>query len=94
MAEDFQNQTRAWGMTPSFAFVGEPQTNGVVERFFRTLKEQVVHGRVFETLEDLRDAVRAFIARYNAQWLIEKNGHLSPHARRRQHELAAMPMAA
>ena len=81
-------------MTPSFAFVGEPQTNGVVERFFRTLKEQVVHGRVFETLEDLRDAVRAFIARYNAQWLIEKNGHLSPHARRRQHELAAMPMAA
>ena len=94
MAEDFQNQTRAWGMTPSFAFVGEPQTNGVVERFFRTLKEQVVHGRVFETLEDLRDAVRAFIARYNAQWLIEKNSHLSPHARRRQHELAAMPMAA
>jgi putative transposase len=73
MAEDFQNQTRAWGMTPSFAFVGEPQTNGVVERFFRTLKEQLVHGRVFETLEDLRDVVRAFIARYNAQWLIEKN---------------------
>jgi hypothetical protein len=34
------------------------------------------------------------IAHYNAQWLIEKNGHLSPHARRRQHELAAMPMAA
>ena len=28
------------------------------------------------------------------QWLIEKNGHLSPHARGRQHELAAMPMAA
>ena len=45
-------------------------------------------------LEDLRNAVRAFIARYNAQWLIEKNGHLSPHARRRQHELAALPMAA
>ena len=32
------SSTRAWGMTPSFAFVGEPQTNGVVERFFRTLK--------------------------------------------------------
>ncbi len=94
MAEDFQTQTRAWGMTPSFAFVGQPQTNGVVERFFRTLKEQVVHGRVFETLQDLRDAVRAFIASYNAEWLIEKNGHLSPNALRRQHELATMPMAA
>jgi len=94
MAEDFQTQIRAWGMTPSFAFVGEPQTNGVVERFFRTLKEQVVHGRVFETLEDVRDAVRAFITRYNAEWLVEKNGYLSPHALRRQHELAAMPMTA
>ena len=39
-------------------------------------------------------AIRADLARYNAQWLIEKNGHLSPHAQRRQHELAAMPMAA
>ncbi|QXM26170.1 integrase core domain-containing protein [Elioraea tepida] len=82
------------GHDPELCLRRQPQTNGVVERFFRTLKEQVVHGRVFETLEDLRDAVRAFIARYNAQWLIEKNGHLSPHARRRQHELAAMPMAA
>ena len=39
-------------------------------------------------------AIRADLARYNAQWLIEKNGHLSPHAQRRQYELAAMPMAA
>jgi transposase InsO family protein len=94
MAEDFQTQIRAWGMTPSFAFVGQPQTNGVVKRFFRTLKEHVVHGRVFETIDDVRDAVRAFIDRYNAEWLIEKNGHLSPNARRRQHDLATMPMAA
>ncbi|MBM3612395.1 MAG: transposase, partial [Alphaproteobacteria bacterium] len=63
-----------WGMTPSFAFVGQPETNGVVERFFRTLKEQIVHGRVYETIEDVREAVRAFIARYNAEWLVEKNG--------------------
>lgn len=94
MAEDFQTQIRAWGMMPSFAFVGEPQTNGVIERFFRTLKEQVVHGHVFETLEDVRDALRAFIARYNADWLVEKNGYLSPQARRSQHDLATMPMAA
>ena len=57
-------------------------------------KEQVVHGRVFQTFEDLRDAVRTFVARYNAQWLVEKNGYLSPHALRQQHELAALPMAA
>src|SRR3712207_5204860 len=63
-------------------FVGEPQTNGVIERLFRTLKEQAIHGRIFRTIDDVRDAVRAFVARYNAEWLIEKNGHRSPDAMR------------
>jgi putative transposase len=78
MADDFQRQARFWGLAPSYAFVGEPETNGVIERLFRTLKEQVVHGRIFRTIDDARDAVRAFVARYNAEWLIEKNGHRSP----------------
>jgi transposase InsO family protein len=65
-------------MTPRCAFVGEPAKNGVVERFFRTLKEQIVPGRVFETLEDVREAVRASIARTNAELLVEKNGCLTP----------------
>jgi putative transposase len=78
MADVFQKQIRFWGMSPSYAFVGEPQTNGVIERLFRTLKEQIVHGRIFQTIEEVRDAVRAFAARYNAEWLIEKNGYRSP----------------
>lgn len=94
MAEEFQNQIRAWGMTPSYAFVAQPETNGVIERFFRTLKEQVVHGRIFQTIEEVRDAVRDFITRYNAEWLIEKNGHLSPNAMRKKWNLDHMPMAA
>jgi putative transposase len=78
MAEHFRNQVRFWGMAPSYAFVAEPETNGVAERFFRTLKEQVVHGRIYRTLGDVRAAVRAFIEGYNASWLIEKNGMMSP----------------
>jgi transposase InsO family protein len=65
-------------MTPSCAFVGQPETNGVGERLFRTLKEQLVHDRVFETIEDVRETAPAFIARTNAAWLVEKNGDLSP----------------
>ena len=81
-ANSGQKQIRFWGLAPSYAFVGEPQTNGVIERFFRTFKEQVVHGRIYQTIDDVRDAVRAFVTRYNAEWLIEKNGHASPnHAR-------------
>jgi transposase InsO family protein len=78
MSDDFQKQIKFWGMAPSYAFVGEPETNGVIERLFRTLKEQVVHGRIFQTVGEVRDAVRAFVVRYNAEWLIEKNGHRSP----------------
>ena len=78
MADHFQKQARFWGIWPSYAFVGEPETNGVTERFFRTLKEQAIHGRVFQTIDDVRNAVRDFAARYNAEWLIEKNGYLSP----------------
>ncbi len=82
MSDHFQRQIRFWGISPSYAFVAEPETNGVIERLFRTLKEQVVHGRIFRTIDEVRDAVRAFVTRYNAEWLIEKNGHRSPDAMR------------
>jgi putative transposase len=78
MADVFQKQVKFWGLAPSYAFVAEPETNGVIERLFRTLKEQAIHGRIFQTIEDVRDAVRAFVTRYNAEWLVEKNGYRSP----------------
>ncbi len=79
MADHFQKQARFWGISPSYAFVGEPETNGVIERLFRTMKEQAIYGRVFQTSDEVRDAVRAFAALYNAEWLIEKNRYRSPN---------------
>ena len=38
-------------------YVAEPQTNGVAERFNRTLKEQIIHGRIYRNIAELRDAV-------------------------------------
>jgi hypothetical protein len=29
-----QKQVWLWGILPSYAFVGEPKTNSVIERFF------------------------------------------------------------
>jgi hypothetical protein len=67
----FLNQVKFCGIAPSFAFVAEPQTNGVADRFNRTLKEQVIHGRLFRNLEEVRAAVTAFRDRYNRHWRLE-----------------------
>ncbi|MGF6368013.1 transposase InsO family protein [Paraburkholderia sp. RAU6.4a] len=64
-SDDFRGQIRFWGIAPSYAFVAEPQTNGVAERFNRTMKEQAIHGRIFKDLEEVRAAAIAFKDRCN-----------------------------
>jgi len=78
MAEDFQHEIAFLGIEASPSFVREPEGNGVAERFFRTLKEQLLWVRTFDTLEDLQDALRAFKAWYNANWLLQRHGHRTP----------------
>ena len=54
LSDHFLKQIRYWGIHPSFGFVEEPETNGVAERWNRTLKEQAIHGRIFQNLEAVR----------------------------------------
>ena len=82
LCDHFVNQVRFWGIQPSFAFVEQPQTNGVVERFNRTLKEQAIFGKVLRNVEEVRRAVGKFVEDYNAQWRVEKNGFVSPRQAR------------
>ena len=78
LSDHFLNQLKYWGIAPSFAFVSEPETNGVAERFNRTLKEQAIYGRIFHNTEDVRQAVKTFVVRYNSEWRPEKNAFRSP----------------
>ena len=87
-------ELRFLGITPSLALVGEPETNGIAERFIRTLKEQVIHGRVYEEIEALRRAVDDFVARYNAHWRLEKNKFRSPDEVRADFDAARLTEAA
>ena len=43
LSDHFTNQIKFWGIQPSYAFVAEPQTNGVAERFNRTLLQGTDH---------------------------------------------------
>ena len=93
LTDYFQSNARFHGFTPSFALLGEPETNGVVERFHRTLKEQIIHGRTYQNLAQLRAAVATFVHLYNHHWLLEKLDYQSPFQARLAF-LSPMPLAA
>jgi len=78
MAEDFQREIAFLGIEASPSFVREPEGNGVAERFFRTLKEQFLWVRTFDTLEELQEALRSFRTWYNANGLLQRHGHRTP----------------
>ena len=65
----------------------KPETNGVAERWNRTLKEQAIHGRIFQNLEAVRAAVADFVVRYNQTWRLEKLGYQTPIEAREEYEL-------
>jgi putative transposase len=66
MAHDFQKELTFLGVESSPAFVRAPEGNGCAERFIRTLKENLLWVRTFDTVEDLRQALIAFRDTYNA----------------------------
>ena len=87
LSDHFLNQIRYWGIRPSYGFIEEPETNGVAERWNRTLKEQAIHERIFQTLEAVRAAVGTFVEQYNTTWRLEKLGYQTPIEARQAHEL-------
>jgi putative transposase len=72
------------GIARSPAFHYEPETNGCAEKAIQVLKEQVLWIERFDTLDELRTAVRAFGRTYNQHWLIERHGYLTPTEARDQ----------
>src|SRR5689334_10953616 len=93
VSHDFQAEIRFLGIESSPAFVREPEGNGCAERFIRTLKENLLWVRRFETVEELRLALIAFRQAYNRSWIIERHGYRTP-AQVRVAQLEQVPMAA
>ena len=83
LADDFQQEIAFFGIESSPSFVREPEGNGVAERFIRTLKENLLWVRSFETIEELRLALLEFKRTYNEQWMLEKYDYRSPARVRR-----------
>jgi len=78
MSNDFQTEIGFLGIKASPSFVREPEGNGVAERFIRTLKENLLWVRDFETIEELRLALIDFARWYNENWLVARHRYKTP----------------
>jgi putative transposase len=93
VADDYQAELAFLGIASSPAFVREPEGNGCVERFIRTLKENLLWVRRFDTIEELRQALLEFQRLYNESWIVERHGYRTP-AQVRADQLGAPAAAA
>ena len=75
------------GFKNSPAFVHEPQTNGVIERFFRTLKEECLWLENIQNVDHARQIVGGWLELYNSQWLLERHGYRTPREVREAHQV-------
>jgi putative transposase len=89
MSDDFQHEIQFAGIEPSPAFVRQPEGNGCIERFFRTLKEQLLWVRRFSDVEELQHALIDF----REHWILERLHYRRP-AQARQDFLIDLHIAA
>jgi transposase InsO family protein len=78
MSHHFQDELGFLGIRSSPSYVAQPEGNGVAERFVRTLKEQVLWVKHFDTVETLREALQGFRTSYNENWLVARHGYRTP----------------
>ena len=93
MSNDFQKEIAFLGIEASPSFLREPEGNGVAERFIRTLKENLLWVRDFETIEELRLALIDFARWYNDNWLVARHRYKTP-AQIRENQMTPCDQAA
>ena len=93
ISNSYQKELRFPGIKSSPSFVREPQGNGIAERFVRTLKENLLWIRRFNSVEELRLALMIFKDAYNHKWMVGRHGYKTP-AQVRAAQTQARQMAA
>jgi len=81
IARDFKEFIRLWQTTHVLCSPHYPQSNGKLERYHRTLKEQAIRPKTPLTLEDAKRVVGDFIDHYNAVRLHAGIGYIAPNDR-------------
>jgi transposase InsO family protein len=81
VAKDFKEFLRLWQTTHVLTSPHYPQSNGKLERYHRTLKEQAIRPKTPLSLEDARRVVGEFVEHYNTVRLHSALGYVTPKDR-------------
>jgi transposase InsO family protein len=79
VAKDFKEFIRVAGMTHVRISPHYPQSNGKLERWHKTLKEDAIRVTPPSSLEDARRVVANFVAHYNGVRLHSAIGYITPN---------------
>ena len=77
-AKEFAKYLKEIGLQHIKTSVGYPQSNGKMERFYRTLGEECLSTKSMLNLEDARSIISGFINYYNTQRLHSSLFYLTP----------------
>jgi putative transposase len=80
----FRRACREYRLGQEFITPYTPEQNGIVERFFRSLKEECVWQHQFDSFAEARKIVAAWIRWYNRKRPHQSLGYLSPAEYRAQ----------
>jgi putative transposase len=84
-SNDFQKEIKFLGINYSPAFVRSPECNGIIERFHRTLNEQIFQIDTLENMENAEQKLNNFIRDYNNNWLLHRLKLKSPLEYKKQY---------
>jgi putative transposase len=88
----FRAACRDYRLSQEFITPYTPEQNGIIERFFRSLKEECVWQHSFHSFAEAKAAVRQWIEWYNTGRPHQSLGYLSPREFRAQQQLSVATM--
>lgn len=81
VAKDFKEFLRQWQTSHVLTSPHYPQSNGKLERYHRSLKEEAIRPKTPLSLEDARRVVGEFVEHYNTVRLHSALGYVTPKDR-------------
>ena len=77
-SERYMRECASLGIKQIFTSFNNPKGNADTERMMRTMKEELIWTREFESFEQLSLALDAWVQDYNANYLHSTLGYVSP----------------